>query len=214
MSKKHTAILLLLAAALGGCSGLPKPSCIHEEARVSGLLHGGGFASQGWAAQRQWSDLMAYMQCRYPTASVEAGQVLESIAGIERVVQPKEVRALYPSREEWRQSMLRIAERSPDTRIERALAKEDEREKLRKQALELYERMWRQKKDYSAGHDIAFGLLHGWDGGKKDEHAARYWYAITYDNTGNEDSLKACQMLEAEMKKKSGSTLEFCAPKK
>ncbi|MCX8017567.1 MAG: hypothetical protein N2690_06690, partial [Rhodocyclaceae bacterium] len=145
----------------------------------------------------------------YPAASPAGVEIMMSLPGIERVVQPEDVKWLYTSRKEWRQSMLHIAARNTDTRIERAVAANDERNKAYKDAFDLYEAMWR-KGDGRAAHDIAFGLLHGWDGGPKSEHAARYWYALSYKHTTSQDSRQACHLLEKSLKQQRPDTLEFC----
>lgn len=206
--KTSNVYTLALSMVITGCAGLPSQKCLQESAQAEPVLQN-GFAEQPWAARRQWDDLLSYLRCTHPTPSVTIGPLLESLPGIERVIEPSEVRTLYLDRQQWRESMLRIAGKTGSTRIERAVARDDEKDRLRKDAFELYQRMWK-KKDYSAGHDIAFGLLHGWDGGKPDAHAARYWYAVTFYKTGRPDSLQACQALEKDLKRASGATLEFC----
>jgi hypothetical protein len=38
------------------------------------------------------------------------------------------------------------------------------------------------KRAYTLAHDLAFGLLHGWDGERGDEWAAMYWYGMAAKN--------------------------------
>lgn len=154
--------------------------------------------------------LAKFLQCEYKTGTPEAFAFLEKYNQVEQFVPPEQIAWMFPDREQWRQYILMWGQRRPDAELERLVAKDYEREKAYQAAFNTYVYIY-QTKDKTAGHDIAFGLLHGWDGGKPDEFAAMTWYARTYRETGLGKSLHACQIIEKNRQKRTDNQeLIFC----
>lgn len=160
--------------------------------------------------QKDGERLAEFMQCEYKTGTPEAFAFLEKYNQVEQYVPPETIAWMFADREQWRQYILMWGKRRPDAELERLVAKDYEREKNYQAAFNTYVYIY-QTKDKTAGHDIAFGLLHGWDGNKPDEFAAMIWYARTYRETGYEKSLQACQIIEQTRHNRAGNQeLNFC----
>lgn len=153
---------------------------------------------------------MGFMQCAYSVPSRTGIERLESVKGFQGAVDPNQVRFLFEDRQQWREKLSQWAKKRSDDTLERAIAKDFEEAKDLKQAHETYIEIYKTK-NKQAGHDVAFGLLHGWDGGKPDAFAAKTWYAKTYVETGLDKSLKACQLIEDQRAKRNRTQdLSFC----
>lgn len=205
---RNAFFLAPVVAILAGCAHTPPP-CMLEEQRADTVLKNGFWGDEA-ATRAQWSRVMSYMKCAYNPAGKTGLDRLESIKGFESAVDPVDARFFFEDRQQWRQKMAEWAKKRPDDRLERAVAKDHESAKEFKQAHEIYLQIYKTK-NREAGHDVAFGLLHGWDGGKPDAYAAKAWYAKTYLETGVQKSLKACQVIESQRAKRTrNQDLDFC----
>lgn len=211
MKHKPIKLFTTLAASallLQGCASVQTP-CLGEELQAQPVFEQGFEGPPAYQAN-QWKKVISYLQCAYPTPSTAAIERIEKIKGYEAVAVPDDMRWLFDSRQEWRNRMLGWAEKRNDDSVERHIARDYELTKELKQAIDVYTNIYHTKNKL-AGHDIAFGLLHGWDGNKPDDFAAKFWYAKTYIETGHLESLEACKVIEEKRSgRKKNQDLNTC----
>jgi len=204
-------LFLLCATILSGCtSWRVGDPCVGHEMRAQPVLEN-GFAESGAYRDGQWADVVEYLRCTsrgLPSMSLR--ERLLSLPRVHDAWRAQDVRFLFDSDEQLRKVTLGLAARRSDALLEQWVASSYEAAGKRKEALAIYESAVLHKHAYALAHDLAFGLLHGWDGERGDEWAAMYWYGVAAKKSGRADSAAACSAIKQRLVVKFGDFYESC----
>jgi len=211
LAVRRSWLFLLCATILSGCafwrSGDP---CVGQEMKAQPVLEG-GFAESSADRAGQWADVVEHFRCAsrgLPSAQLR--ERLLSLPRVHEVWRAQDVRFLFDDDEQLRQATLRLAARRSDALLEQWAASSYEAAGKRKEALAIYESAVLHKRAYALAHDLAFGLLHGWDGEPGDEWAAMYWYGLAAKKSGRADSAAACKAIKQRLVVRFGDFYESC----
>ena len=186
----------------------PHNPCVRYQIDADPVWKSGFSGHDEWLAKRQWEAVVNQVNCERSGRPVpDVAKRVAALPNAASVWQPDDVSDWFETPDQAIDQTLALAEKRSDTVLERWSAKRLEQTKQFGRAFSVYQQIWYNKHELRAAHDIAFGLLHGWDGGQKDEWAALVWYqkAWRYGRFG--DSQEACRIL---VKKFKSVEPDFC----